>query len=276
MTGYTFDADTAVVYQDRSSSGHTARYAATVTDRWSALGGGPNGGYLLGICLRALRTEIPESHPDPLVVSAFFLRPGAAGPTELHTEVVRVGRRIATGQVTMAQGGKESVRVVANFADLGTARGRTEVFSEPPKLPAPDDCVDLTGGQSIPGLTIADRFEYRFPEAPGWQQGRPSGEPYNEFWLRFADGRDPDTLSLAPLVDAGVPAVIELGEHASSTVELTVHVRARPAPGWVACRVYTQYLIDGYHEEDFEIWDSAGSLVAQGRQLALLPPKPAH
>src|SRR5690606_6245777 len=162
-----------------------------------------------------------------------------AGPAALNTEVVRVGRRIATGQVTMTQGGKETVRVVANFTDLASARGRTEVFSEPPKLPAPADCVDPTGGPSIPGLTLADRFEYRFAEAPGWPRGEPSGEPYDEFYLRFSDGRDPDTLSLAPMVDAAAPAVIELGEYASSTVELTVHVRGRPAPGWVSCRVYT-------------------------------------
>jgi hypothetical protein len=49
-----------------------------------------------------------------------------------------------------------------------------------------------------------------------------------------------------------------------------MHVRARPAPGGLACRVSTNYLIDGYHEEDFEISDSTGRLVAQSRQLALL------
>ena len=30
-------------------------------------------------------------------------------------------------------------------------------------------------------------------------------------------------------------------------------------------------MIGGYHEEDFEIWDSEGRLVAQSRQFALLP-----
>ena len=56
----------------------------------------------------------------------------------------------------------------------------------------------------------------------------------------------------------------------SSTVELTVHVRAMPAPGWLACRISTRYVEGGYAEEDFEVWDSAGALVAQSRQLILI------
>lgn len=46
--------------------------------------------------------------------------------------------------------------------------------------------------------------------------------------------------------------------------------RARPEPGWLACRAGTRHVINGYHEEDFEIWDSGGRLVAQARQLARL------
>jgi acyl-CoA thioesterase len=90
------------------------------------------------------------------------------------------------------------------------------------------------------------------------------------FWLRFKDGRPPDSLALVAMVDAAYPAVLEIGEPASSTVQLTVHVRARPVPGWLACRVTTRHVIGGYHEEDFEIWDADGKLVAQSRQLALL------
>ncbi len=91
------------------------------------------------------------------------------------------------------------------------------------------------------------------------------------FWMRFKQGRDADLLSLALLVDAAAPAVLELGEPASSTVELTGHLRAHPAPGWLACRAWTRHVIGGYHEEDLEIWDSDGKRVAQARQLAVLP-----
>ena len=70
---------------------------------------------------------------------------------------------------------------------------------------------------------------------------------------------------------SGTSATSGTGATGSSTLELSVHVRAHPAPGWLACRATTRYVINGYHEEDFEIWDSTGTLVAQSRQLALLP-----
>jgi hypothetical protein len=88
--------------------------------------------------------------------------------------------------------------------------------------------------------------------------------------MRFADGREPDLLSLPLFVDAVAPAALELGLRRMTTVELTVHLRARPAPGWLAFRTATRYLAGGYFEEDAEIWDSAGRLVAQSRQLALV------
>jgi acyl-CoA thioesterase len=65
--------------------------------------------------------------------------------------------------------------------------------------------------------------------------------------------------------------VLELGA-GSTTIQLTVHLRAHPAPGWLACRATTRFVSHGYHEEDFEVWDSAGTLVAQSRQLALILP----
>ena len=189
----------------------------------------------------------------------------------MRTAIVRSGRRIATGEATLYQDGKRTLRVTAAFSELRPGVGRTVLLAAPPELPPPDEAIDLMGGRVIPELSIAERVEYRVARWPGWAQGKPSGRPSQEFWMRYRDGREPDLLSLASLVDAAAPPVLELGETASATIELTVHLRAHPAPGWLACRVATRFVIGGYHEEDFEIWDSTGALVAQSRQLALLP-----
>lgn len=260
---YAFDEDTRV----EAVADH--RFAAVITDRWNVLGGRPNGGYVMGVCLRALTRVMPL--PDPLVVSAFFLRPTLPGPAEVRTAVLRSGRRVATGEATLSQEGIETLRVTASFSDLRRPGGRTAVLAARPALPPPEQAFDLMGGRGFPELTIGERVEYRVAAWPGWARGEPSGRPSQEFWMRFRDGREADPLSLASLVDAAAPPVLELGEAGSATVELTVHLRAHPAPGWLACRAATRFVIGGYHEEDFEIWDSTGALVAQSRQLALLP-----
>ncbi len=260
-----FDADTEV----HEVSEH--RYAGVLSDRWNALSGTPNGGYSLAVCLQALKQQMLKlDFPDPLAVSAFFLRPATPGPVQLHTELARAGKRVATGEARLWRGDQEIVRVVASFTDLAQAQGRTLVLNRMPSLPPVEQCVDLLNGTGLPGVSITEQVHYRVAQLPGWVHGKPSGEGSLEFWMRYADGSAADTISLAALVDAAAPAVLEFGERGSSTMELTVHIRARPAPGWLACRVSTRHVIDGYHEEDFEIWDSRGRLVAQSRQLAML------
>jgi acyl-CoA thioesterase len=263
MTKHLFDTDTRV-----EPAGEDA-YTAELTDRWNALGGVPNGGYLLAVALRALADSMPL--PDPVVASATYLRPGAPGPARIETEVVRAGRRVATGEARLLQDDREIVRLLATFSDLGQANGRTEVQSLPPELPPPSDARDLIdGAPPLPGVNITERFEYRAAELPGWAQGSPKGTADLAFWLRFRDGREPDPIALCAMVDCAAPAVLELGVPGSATIELTVHVRGRPARGWLACRALTRHVIGGFHEEDFEIWDSAGALVAQSRQFAVL------
>jgi acyl-CoA thioesterase len=245
-------------------------FEVEISDRWSGLAS-VNGGFLMANCLKALDTVLP--FPDPITVSGLYLRPGNAGRSVITTELIRSGRTTAFGQASLLQGGKEALRVTAAFADLTAAPLESAVTPEyagltPPKLPDPSECERLAG---LGGITLGRRFEYRGTAKPGWLSGQPSGEPSAEFWMRFADGRPADTLTLPFIVDAAPPAVLELGA-ASTTIELTVHVRARPAPGWLACRTYTRFVTSGYHEEDFEVWDSAGMLVAQSRQLALVRP----
>jgi len=91
-----------------------------------------------------------------------------------------------------------------------------------------------------------------------------------EGWVRFTDGREPDVAALPLLADVFPPALFDISDASwIPTVELTVHVRRRPAPGWIAASFRTKFLCDGYFEEDGELWDSTGRLVALSRQLAL-------
>ena len=267
MGDYAFDTDTRVW-----PAGADGEFAAELTDRWNGTAGAVNGGYMLAACTRALALGMP--FPDPVVVSGFFLRPGSAGPATIRASVIRSGRTTAFGESALNQDGREVVRATAAFAKLGdTGAGQDgPVFLDgsPPALPPPAECVGVPVG-SFGLASIAGRIEFRSAELPGWFRGQPSGRPASEFWMRFADGREADLLSLPLLVDSTAPSVLELGA-GSTTIQLTVHLRAHPAPGWLACRATTRFVSNGYHEEDFEVWDSAGTLVAQSRQLALILP----
>ena len=173
---FEFDTDTRV----EAVGDHV--YTATVADRWQAVGGTANGGYLLGIALRAACLASPM--PDPLAVSAFFLRAGVPGPARIDTEPVRSGRRLATVQANLSQGAKEVLRVVATFTDLDKARGRTLVRNEMPALPPPETCVDPVAAAGLPAGSAAERVEYRLPAVGGWWCGKPTGLPLAEFWMR--------------------------------------------------------------------------------------------
>jgi hypothetical protein len=107
------------------------------------------------------------------------------------------------------------------------------------------------------------------PATLGWLAGRPGGRLDMRGWVRFSDGRAADPLALLQVVDALPPTSFDLGLASwAPTVELTVYPRGVPAPGWLACIVRGQLWQGGWFDEEAEVWDSAGRLVAQSRQLA--------
>jgi len=88
-------------------------------------------------------------------------------------------------------------------------------------------------------------------------------------WIRFADGRPMDAAALPLVADCFPPAILGvLDGVAISTLELTVHLRRPPGPGWLQAAIRSRALLRGLVEEDAELWDEAGHLVAMSRQLA--------
>ncbi len=241
-------------------------FTATVSDRWNGLAGRPLGGYVLAVALRALGEVMP--FPDLCVVSAFFLNPVETGPVEVRTDIARIGHRSATGEARLFQNGIEALRAVATFTVLQAATGQKLVLAARPDLPPAAEAVDLHEGGPPPTAPIADRVEYRVRAGQGLNG---TGMPDIALWMRLKEGGWQDLLSIPFLVDAAPPAVMEVGATGSITLELTLHLRCRPSSEWLACRAATRHITNGYHDEDFEVWDDRGNLVAQSRQLAKLP-----
>lgn len=260
---YAFDADTRVEQTAPDC------FAGTVTDRWN-IGPVPNGGYVLAVGMAALRRAVPM--PDPLTVTAHYLRPAVPGPVTIATEVIKVGRQYATAMARLCQNDRETARLLATYGDLGSADGPRHVAGAPPRLPPPAELAPLPRSAHTP--EFARRFEMRTPPL-GFEPGRATGPAEVSGWIRFADGRPPDVHALGLIADAFPPAVFQvLPPGWVPTIELTVHVRARPAPGWLRCVFRTRFIFGGLLEEDGEIWDETGTLVALSRQLAALPRTP--
>jgi hypothetical protein len=195
------------------------------------------------------------------------------------TQVIREGRSMATGQASVLQDGGdgepvERLRVLATYGDLSRLTGDVCTTAEPPELPSPEECLSASaGGAAGPAAAFIQRFDMRLdPATAGWALGEPSRRGVIQGWLRMADGREPDPVMLLLAVDAFPPVTFDMGLVGwAPTLELSAHVRAVPAPGWLRVRVSTRNLAGGLLEEDAEVWDSQDRLVAQARQLARVP-----
>ncbi|RSS84206.1 thioesterase family protein [Streptomyces sp. WAC06614] len=268
-----FDRDTSVIPR----AGEPGVYDAELSAGWTIIAA-VNGGYLLALVGRALSAALP--HPDPFTVSAHYLSASVPGPAVIRTEVVRTGRTLSTGQASLVQFDEngaevERIRVLASYGDLASLPDDVRTTATPPAMPAYEDCLAADAGPApIPGSSeIVDRLRLRLdPATAGWAVGRPSGKGEMRAWFELADGRDADPLSLLLVVDALPPTVFDLGLMGwSPTVELTTHIRHRPAPGPLRVSITTRNLAGGFLEEDAEVWDSTDRLVAQSRQLARAP-----
>ena len=274
---HAFDEDTALrPLPDAAPAGEAGPaqalgFTAGISHRWDTVGP-PNGGFLLALAARGLAEAVP--FPDPITVTGHFFRPARHTPVEVHVERIRAGKAHASAMARLHQDGKEILRALGTFSDLTARAGGDRSDARPPPLPPPEECLpvqelqprqwdDLPG--RLPELYRAIDVRLARPER------REPGEIARlEGWMRFVDGREPDVRALPLLADAFPPAVLDIAESVwVPTVELTVHVRGRPAPGWIAASFRTRFLRDGYFEEDGELWDCTGRLVALSRQLAV-------
>ncbi|MFJ4643050.1 thioesterase family protein [Streptomyces bobili] len=263
-----FDRDTAVTLREPGV------YDTNLSAGWTVFGA-VNGGYLLAVLGRALADALP--HSDPFTVTAHYLSASRPGPAVVRTEPVRAGRTLSTGQASLFQYDEEGreverIRVLASYGDLDALPDDVRTSAKPPAFAPIGQCFGPEDGPApdVDQQPIAERLMLKLdPSTVGWALGQPSGKGEMRAWFGLADGRDADPLSLLLAVDALPPTAFDLGVVGwVPTIELTVHVRCRPAPGPVRVSLTTRNLAGGFLEEDGEVWDSQDRLVAQSRQLA--------
>jgi hypothetical protein len=244
-------------------------WSASIRPGWD-IAGNANGGYMLAIAARALVGA--ARRPDPVTVTAHYLAPGAAGDVRIATRVIKEGKRFATGSATMSSGTRPLLAVLATLGDLALADGPELVVGEPPDLPAPEHCVPLLPTANFPPPFMGHVELRLHPDDATFATADHSGQPLMRGWFRLPGLEPIDSVALLCAVDAFPPTAFNarLPVAWTPTIELTAHIRARPAPGWLRCRFSTRFVTAGFLEEDGEVWDVAGRLVAQSRQLALV------
>jgi acyl-CoA thioesterase len=242
----------------------------THIDRHWNIGENPNGGYALTSLLRALGQLTGQ--PDPLTVTAHFLRPGLADrEATVEGRTIRRGRSTGTASASLVQDDKERIVALASFGELG---GDTSLpgldHAAPDDLPSPARCVPARVLEEGVDLAIASRLDVRLD--PSVAVAGAATDARVDGWIRFADGAPPVALALPMFADAFPPSIYpKLGRIGwVPTIELTVQVRRTPAPGWIRARLECDDVIDGRMVETGTLWDETGRVVARSRQLALL------
>ena len=249
-------------------------FETTVHRLWT-VGDKPNGGYLLALLARAaLVTGRGESGWGWEVVSSSitYLRPPDLGPATVHTTLLRHGRSAAQVRAVLAQGDTDLVDAVFVLGDVPASAAVRYDSIEPLCAPDPEGCVRLP--PRMPGgvhVGIMEALDLRLDPATLPAAPRPDAPAELRGWTRFANGRQPDPLSLLFMVDAIPPATLMIGSTGwVPTLQLAAHVRSWPAPGWLGIRMTANLVAGGMVDETCVMWDSRGQVVAQATQLARL------
>jgi acyl-coenzyme A thioesterase PaaI-like protein len=245
------------------------RFEAAIDPEWT-IADKPNGGYLLAMLGRAAVSV--GTHHHVITASAQFLTSPEPGPVVVEAEVLRAGRSASQVRARMSQDGRPCLEALLTTADLeategpywdgGTPEPGSVTFEECVRLPP-----ETPDGRRV---AIMDEVELRLePGSLAFAAGSPRGLGELRGWLRLPAGEAFDPISLLYAVDAFPPATFDV-EFAGwmPTLELTVYVRALPAPGPVRV-LHRAHLIEARRvDESCTVWDASGRLVAQSTQLA--------
>jgi acyl-coenzyme A thioesterase PaaI-like protein len=255
-------------------------YDGELNKHWT-IGPKVHGGAMMALCAQAERTACAAGSPDvePVAISASFLWAPDPGPMRLVTAVRKRGRRVSVVDVELLQGDRTAVHAVVNLgepehfspggdtAPLLSANPVAELMAPEP----PDDVEPIGPGHPLAGLVhLGEGCEIR-PLLSTMQPGSAERPPMLQMWAR-PRGVAPDALFALMCGDLSAPVTFAVDRTGwAPTIALTAFLRARPADGWLRVVCTCLEIGHDWFDEDHIVVDSLGRLVAQSRQLAMVP-----
>jgi len=260
----------------RVDANHDGTFSARVHDGWD-IGGNANGGYLLALVSAAMCKATGRSLP--VAISCHYLGPVNDADVVIETRVVKTGKTFATAHATIRHGERVVVAAIGTCGNALPGGATRHVTQEMPNLPdfasaVPRGETSTSASPSAmpPGLT--KNVDVRLhPDDTGFARGAPNGQALVRGWCAFRDDRPVDALALTLFCDALPPAMFNVAGPPGwvPSVQLSFYLRGIPNGQPVAAEFLTRQLRAGMFEEDGTMWNASGELVAQSRQLALLP-----
>lgn len=248
------------------------QYVGEIHGGWD-IRGVSNGGYLMAIAGRAMAAETDGRRL--VSITGHFMNPGQPGPVEIDVQQLKSGRSFTTLRSVMTAAGKPLLSATGSFsATQGKGNEASLLRGTPPDLPPPEDCIKATPSESgeFPPPLVSKIDLRMHPEDAGGALGKPTGSAMFRGWFGLPGEEPVEDLAIVLASDSFPPAIFNAGLPMTwtPTLDLTVHVRDPGPHEWLMCSLQTRFVTGGFLEEDGEIWDQDGNLVALSRQLAVL------
>ena len=238
------------------------------------VGNTPHGGYLMAIMHKALTTILP--HSTAISSSVQYLDRIDAKPFELEVEIFKASRGSSSGIVKLKQDDKICTTFTGTCSDFqfmkgydGLQKPLPNIFNESDKK----DYIKMNYDKISKGFTPAfiQQLECLIHPDHAWWN-RDSNDKNNEArcsaFLEMQGGI-PDQFCLSFYSDILPPVVSNkygpLGW--IPTITLTTHIRQLPSTSELYADFRATDINKGYFEQDCNIWDLNGNLVASSRQL---------
>ncbi len=277
LEGPAMNPDVIPLFSDvmalRPVVGMAGHYDGNLTAHWT-IGPKPHGGVMIAMCANAARQAYGADGrtAHPIAVSANYLSAPDPGPVRLVTTVRKRGRRIGLVDVELVQGVKQCVHAVVTLGE--PEHDARPLFSQNPviglmDLEPPADLLPIGPGHPAAEINnLARGCDIRPLVVESVSDGV---APTFQVWVRPKVGRVDELFALM-CGDISLPVPYAVGRRGwAPTVQLTAYLRGLPADGWLRVVCTTTEIGEDWFDEDHTVVDSAGRIVVQTRQLALVP-----